>query len=72
MDSAFISGVTPNLTIENILSGKVLLSGPAAKKLIITSSKDSVKASSAPDIIPGDITGSVTFVKVCQGVAPKS
>ncbi len=33
VDSAFISGVTPNLTIENILSGKVLLSGPAAKNL---------------------------------------
>ena len=60
MDRALISGVTPNLTMEKTLRGKVTLEGPATKKLIITSSSDNVKASSAPAITPGIIIGSVT------------
>ena len=60
VESAFISGVTQNFTIEKIFSGRVTLPGPATKKLIITSSRDSVKAKSPPAITPGIIIGSVT------------
>ena len=31
-----------------------------------------VNAISAPEMIPGVICGTITFVSACQGVAPKS
>jgi hypothetical protein len=45
---------------------------PDVKKVMIKSSMDSVKASSAPAIIPGIIRGNFTFQKISQGLAPKS
>lgn len=64
VDNALISGLTPNFTIENIFSGRVVLLGPDTKKLVITSSRDNVKDKSAPATIPGAIKGKVILVKV--------
>ncbi len=44
VESALISGVTPNFTIEKTLSGNVVLCGPATKKLMTTSSRERVNA----------------------------
>lgn len=61
-----------NFTMENTFKGNVVLLGPETKKLIITSSRDSVKARSPHETIPGAITGSVTTKNVCIGDAPRS
>ena len=39
---------------------------------MMKSSNDIVKAIKAPEMIPGLICGTMTFVNACQGVAPKS
>ena len=49
--SALISGVTPSLTFEKINTGKVVAPGPDTKLAITTSSNESVRASSQPEII---------------------
>ena len=36
------------------------------------SSKDIVNATNAPETIPGIICGTITLIKACHGVAPKS
>ena len=45
---------------------------PVTKYDIIKSSKLIVNAIRAPDIIPGIICGTITLVRACQGVAPRS
>ena len=50
VEAALTSGVTENRIMENILTGKVMLFGPAVKKVITKSSSDSVKAINAPAI----------------------
>ena len=68
----FIAGFTPNLTIENILSGKVDEPGPDTKKVATKSSKDKVTAIKNPETIPGNNAGITTLNKVCISVAPRS
>ena len=45
---------------------------PVTKYEITKSSKDMVKASSAPAKIPSLIMGTMTFVRASNGVAPRS
>jgi hypothetical protein len=72
VDKALISGLTPNLTMENTCKGKVFVLGPVTKKLVITSSIESVNERSAPATTPGIINGSVIYIKVFIGLAPRS
>lgn len=69
---AFISGDSPNLSIENIFIGRVVLAGPDTKKFIITSSKDNIKAIMAPAAMPGNIFGSTIVKNTFSLLAPKS
>ena len=55
-----------------MVSGSVGTPAPAVKNVITKSSIDSVNAISAPAMMPGLISGSVTSRNVCQGVAPRS
>ena len=45
---------------------------PVVKKLMTKSSIDSVKAKRKPVMIPGIISGMITFQKAWLGVAPRS
>ena len=45
---------------------------PVTKYEIMKSSKDIVKAMSAPDTTPGMICGTMTFHIACVGLAPRS
>ncbi len=54
-----------------IHSGRVFWA-PAVKVVTITSSKESAKASSAPETSAVDTTGRVTWRNVCQPRAPRS
>ena len=71
-DNALITGDTPSLIIEYILSGRVEDPGPATKNVVTKSSNESVTDIKNPDIIPGSILGITTFVRVCHSVAPRS
>jgi hypothetical protein len=53
VETAFISGVIPNLTIEYILTGKVTLFGPDVKNVTTKSSSDNVNANKKEAIIAG-------------------
>ena len=70
--NAFISGESPNFSIENILIGSVVLSGPLMKIFMITSSRDSANASMEPEITAGKIDGSVIVLNTVTFDAPKS
>ena len=72
VETAFISGVTPSLTIEYIFIGRVVDPGPEVKLAITRSSSDRVKDKSQPEITAGRIIGSVIRVNVLNGVPPKS
>ena len=74
VDSALISGVTPNLIIEYINIGKVVEDEPApdVKNAIINSSKDRVKDNKEPAITPGKIVGRVILTNVIICFPPKS
>ena len=69
---ALISGDTPNLTLEKINMGNVVAPGPETKLEITKSSRESVKASSQPEIIAGKIIGRVISQITLAGVAPRS
>ncbi len=58
VEAAFTSGVIENLTIEYILIGSVIVSGPDVKNVITKSSSDRVKASKPPAIRLGFKCGS--------------
>tara|TARA_A100001015_G_scaffold317492_1_gene434605 strand:- start:300 stop:518 length:219 start_codon:yes stop_codon:yes gene_type:complete len=53
VETAFISGVIPNLTIEYIFTGNVTLFGPEVKKVTTKSSSDNVNANKKDAIIAG-------------------
>ena len=72
VETAFISGVTPSLTIEYIFIGRVVDPGPEVKLAITRSSCDRVKDKSQPEITAGRIIGSVIRVNVLNGMHPKS
>ena len=72
VETAFISGVTPSLTIEYIFIGRVVDPGPEVKLAITRSSSDKVKDKSQPEITAGRIIGSVIRINVLNGVHPKS
>ena len=72
VETAFISGVTPSLTIEYIFIGRVVDPGPEVKLAITRSSSDRVKDKSQPEITAGRIIGSVIRINVLNGVHPKS
>ena len=57
VDTALISGVIPNLTIEYIFTGNVTLLGPDVKKVTTKSSKESVNANKNDAMIAGLIKG---------------
>ena len=50
----------------------LLIPTPAVKNEMTKSSKDILKAMSAPEMIAGRICGMMTFVSACHGVAPRS
>jgi len=72
VESALISGLTPNRTAENILIGKVVADGPEVNEAITKSSSDSENASNQPAITDGAMIGSVTSRNASNGVQPKS
>ena len=72
VETAFISGVTPSLTIEYIFIGSVVEPGPEVKLAITRSSRDNVKDNSQPEITAGRIIGRVISINVRKGVHPKS
>lgn len=69
---AFISGLTPTLTMEKIFNGNTSNSGPVTKKLMITSSIDKVKLNNHPAKIAGHSKGIKILLKIVKSVAPKS
>ena len=72
VESAFISGLTPNRTALNILIGKVVEDGPETNDTITRSSSDSVNASSQPEMTAGAMIGSVTEKNASKGEQPRS
>jgi hypothetical protein len=64
VETAFISGVTPSLTIEYIFIGSVVDLGPAAKLAMTKSSRDRVNDNSHPETTAGTIIGRVISRKV--------
>ena len=50
----------------------LLMPGPVVKNEITKSSNDIVKAIKAPETIPGMISGTITLIRACHGVAPRS
>ncbi len=64
VETAFISGVTPSLTIEYIFIGSVVEPGPEAKLAITKSSRDRVNDNSHPETTAGIIIGRVISRKV--------
>ena len=72
VETAFISGVTPSLTIEYIFIGRVVDPGPEVKLAITRSSSDRVKDKSQPETTAGRIIGRVISINVRNGVQPKS
>ena len=72
VETAFISGVTPSLTIEYIFIGRVVDPGPDVKLAMTKSSSDKVKDSNQPAITAGRIIGRVININVLKGVHPKS
>ena len=60
VDSALISGLTPNRIEDHTRIGSVVAAGPEVKDAITKSSSDSVKASNHPEITAGAIFGNVT------------
>ena len=56
---ALISGVTEVLSSPNTNTGSVVEPTPERKKVTTKSSRESVKASSPPEITPGKIKGNV-------------
>ena len=51
--------------------GRVTAPEPEMKRATISSSKEWMKANSAPTSTPGRIRGSVTWKNVARGVAPR-
>ena len=72
VETAFISGVIPNLTIEYILTGKVTLFGPDVKNVTTKSSSDNVNASKKEAIIAGLRKGKTISLITWKLLAPKS
>lgn len=68
---AFIAGVTPTLTFENIKIGRVVDPGPVKKLAITKSSKDNVNAKSQPDKIDLARIGIFILKKTVNGFAPR-
>ena len=62
--SALISGVTPDLFIDRIRTGRVEFLAPESILLITTSSIYNVKDKNAALITPGKIEGRVTLINV--------
>jgi short-subunit dehydrogenase involved in D-alanine esterification of teichoic acids len=69
---ALISGLTPTRRLEKMAIGRVVVSGPARKLDVTTSSNDSVIASSQPDKIAGIASGRVIVTNTRKGRAPRS
>ena len=71
VDNALIDGFTL-FDIVYTRMEMLLTPLPVTKYEMIKSSKLIVNATSAPEIIPGIICGTITLVSACHGVAPKS
>ncbi|MCY1383752.1 hypothetical protein D9M69_719080 [compost metagenome] len=56
---------------ENICRGMVRCCGPAMNRMTTTSSKEVMKANSAPEITPGRISGMMMSKNTRNGVAPR-
>ena len=56
---------------ENIFHGIVLCSTEPTNSTTTTSSKEVMNASSAPDMTPGRINGTITTKKVRVGLDPR-
>lgn len=69
--NAFIEGLTPILTFENMRIGRVVAPGPDKKLAITRSSKDNVKDNNHPARIDLLIIGIVMNMKTFKGLAPK-
>ena len=67
-----MSGETPRRTFENISMGRVVAPGPDTKLAITRSSSDKVNARSHPEIMAGNMIGSVISYNTLSGLAPKS
>ena len=72
VETAFISGVIPNLTIEYIFTGNVTLFGTEVKKVTTKSSSDNVNANKKDAIIAGFRNGIIINFIIWKFVAPKS
>lgn len=64
VETAFISGVTPSLTIEYIFIGSVVAPGPEVKLAMTKSSRDRVNDNNHPETTAGIIIGRVISRKV--------
>ena len=72
LDTALISGFTPNRIFENINIGKVFAPGPETKLATIKSSKLSIKLSNQPLANAGRNRGKVMRQNMVKALAPKS
>src|SRR4030095_266612 len=69
-EMALTSGVTPSLcSWPQMNRGSVVCPGPATSWVMVKSSNEMMKASAAPEEIPGVSNGKVTRRKACHGVA---
>ena len=59
VDTAAIVGSTANLRLVKILMGRVMTWVPPRRKVMMNSSRERIKANSAPEIMPGKIIGRV-------------
>ena len=72
VETALIVGLTPRRAMEKMVIDRFATPEPVVKKLMTKSSMDRVNASSKPVMIPGMISGRITFLNAYHGVAPKS
>ena len=70
--TALTTGVSPNRIREYTLIGNVADVGLVVKNAMMNSSNDNVNATSAPDRMPGRISGNVTRKNVAVLLAPRS
>ena len=71
VDAAATVGAILNSISENIRSGSVILVVPTKKRTSTSSSSDSMKQKTPAAMMPGLISGRVTFMNVLKALAPR-
>src|SRR5690606_31444766 len=71
VDAAAIVGSVSVVTLVNICTGRVRSAGLARTSEITTSSKETAKATTAPERTPGAASGRVTVLNVVSGEEPR-